>query len=240
MATAKQIDGFIHEIAPIIVRVGKERGYHVVSPIIAQALTESMKSTGLSQLASKYHNYFGMKAGSNWKGEKVRLRTKEEYKQGELTTIYDNFRVYQNMEAGVNGYFDFISTKRYAALKNCTTPQQYLNKIREAGYATSYTYVTNNMNKIRKYNLERWDNLSVEPGNNPYREPVSNMKKGMTGNSIKWIQFELNKHGYNLAEDGIFGNKTFNAVWDYQEKNNLTVDGIVGPQTRNSLKGGNK
>jgi lysozyme family protein len=74
------------------------------------------------------------------------------------------------------------------------------------------------MNKIRNYNLERWDNLSVEPGSNPYREPVSSMKKGMAGNSIKWIQFELNKHGYNLAEDGIFGNKTFNAVWDYQEK----------------------
>ena len=231
---------FIEQIAPIIVKVAKERGYHVVSPIIAQALTESMKSTGLSQLAAKYHNYFGMKAGANWKGEKVRLRTKEEYKQGQLTTIYDNFRVFPDMETGVKGYFDFISTKRYAALKNCMTPQEYLDKIRAAGYATSYTYVTTNMNKIRKYNLEKWDSLYADPNINPYREPVSLMKKGMTGNSIKWVQFELNRHGYGLSVDGIFGNKTFNAVWDFQEKNNLTVDGIVGSQTRNALKGGSK
>lgn len=240
MATNAQIDSFVQQIGPLIVKVAKERGYHVVSPIIAQALTESMKSTGLSQLASKYHNYFGMKAGVNWKGDKVRLLTKEEYKQGTLTTIYDNFRVYKDMEAGVNGYFDFIGTKRYAALKDCKTPQEYLNKIRAAGYATSYTYVTNNMNKIRTYNLERWDSLNADPNVNPYREPISTMKKGMTGNAIKWIQFELNRHGYGLKEDGIYGNKTFNAVWDYQEKNNLTVDGIVGPQTRNSLKGGKK
>ena len=225
---------FIEQIAPIIVKVAKERGYKVASPVIAQACIESRY--GESSLSAKYYNYFGLKCGSSWKGDKVRLKTKEEYTQGTLTTIYDNFRAYKNMEDGVNGYYDFISTKRYAALKDCTTPEQYLKKIREAGYATSYTYVTTNMNVVRKYSLTKYDYFEVEINKNPYREPVSNMKKNMCGNSIKWIQYELNRHGYSLVEDGIFGNKTYNAVIDFQGKHHLTQDGIVGILTRTALK----
>ena len=223
---------FIEKIGPIIARVAQQRGYKVASPVIAQAVIESRY--GESLLAKDYHNYFGLKCGSSWKGERVRLKTKEEYSKGTLTTIYDYFRVYPSMEAGVNGYFDFISTKRYSALKDCTTPKQYLNKIREAGYATSFTYVTTNMNAVKKYNLTRFDNF--EPIGNPYREPVTNIKKGMCGNSIKWIQYELNRHGEDLKIDGIFGNKTHDAVSRFQETHNLTPDGIVGILTRTALK----
>ena len=62
------------------------------------------------------------------------------------------------------------------------------------------------------------------------------MKKNMCGNAIKWIQWELNRHGYSLVEDGIFGNKTYNAVIDFQGKHHLTQDGIVGILTRTALK----
>jgi len=229
-----KVEEFIEQIAPLIAKVAKERGYKVASPIIAQAILESRH--GESELAVKYHNYFGLKCGSLWTGDRVRMKTKEEYIKGTLTTIYDYFRAYKDMESGVRGYFDFINTKRYAALKECATPKQYLVKIRDAGYATSFTYVTNNLNVVKKYSLERYDNFESPPGQNPYREPITNIKKNMVGNMVKWVQWELNRHGYNLKEDGIFQNKTLQAVIDFQKKNFLNPDGIVGVLTRTALK----
>lgn len=77
---------------------------------------------------------------------------------------------------------------------------------------------------------------------NPYREPASVIKKGMCGNAIKWIQYQLNQHGAKLVIDGIYGERTFEAVADFQADhfdasgNPLVIDGIVGPKTREALK----
>lgn len=154
MASAAQAKEFIARIAPIIQEEAKARGYLVCSPIIAQAVIESGADTSL--LAYKFHNYFGMKCGSSWKGTSVNLKTKEEY-NSKLVTIRDNFRTYPDMISGVKGYFDFISTKRYANLKTAATPEEYLTRIKADGYATSSRYVQTNMNCIKKYSLESWD-----------------------------------------------------------------------------------
>lgn len=58
---------------------------------------------------------------------------------------------------------------------------------------------------------------------------------GSNGSSVKNLQKLLNQNGYNLDEDGIFGSKTQAAVKDYQKKNNLAVDGIVGNNTWGAL-----
>ena len=59
---------------------------------------------------------------------------------------------------------------------------------------------------------------------------------GSQGSTVRQLQNELNKRGYGLAEDGIFGKKTRSAVRDYQKKNGLTmVDGIAGDETWDSL-----
>lgn len=155
MASSAQAKEFIQRIAPIIQEEAKRRGYKVCSPIIAQACIESAYDTSL--LAYKFHNYFGMKCGSSWKGRSVNLKTKEEYTQGQLTTIRDNFRVYSSMEDGVKGYFDFISTKRYSNLKSADSPEVYLQRIKTDGYATSRRYVQTNMDCIKKFNLTNWD-----------------------------------------------------------------------------------
>ena len=59
--------------------------------------------------------------------------------------------------------------------------------------------------------------------------------KGDTGESVRDLQRQLNQSGYGLDEDGVFGNKTYDAVLDYQRKNNLDVDGVVGNETWGSL-----
>ena len=130
-------------------------GIKVYSPIIAQAIHES--GWGESSLSAKYHNYFGLKCGTLWTGKSVNLSTKEEYSAGTLTTIRSNFRVYDNMEQGVKGYFEFIQLARYANLKGVTNPRQYLTNIKNDGYATGSLYVDHTMALINLYNLTQFD-----------------------------------------------------------------------------------
>ena len=62
---------------------------------------------------------------------------------------------------------------------------------------------------------------------------------GSTGSAVSKLQTILNQHGYGLAVDGIFGEKTRAAVRDYQNRYNLKLDGIAGPETWGSLLGQN-
>jgi len=83
-------------------------------------------------------------------------------------------------------------------------------------------------NKIYTFTILHGDVLKKETLyklRNPYMKD---------GNIIK-IQNALNKHGYNLINDGWFGKGTHDAVTDFQSKNGLTADGIVGTETLKKL-----
>lgn len=58
---------------------------------------------------------------------------------------------------------------------------------------------------------------------------------GSTGATVRELQEALNRHGYSLAVDGVFGDKTKAAVRDYQKQNGLKLDGVVGSETWGSL-----
>lgn len=58
---------------------------------------------------------------------------------------------------------------------------------------------------------------------------------GSTGDAVRQLQDLLKKQGYNIVVDGSFGKQTQAAVEEYQKKNGLTVDGIVGNQTWGKL-----
>ena len=70
----------------------------------------------------------------------------------------------------------------------------------------------------------------------PYPEPTANVAYGAAGEGVKWIQWQLNRRGEDLAVDGIFGSGTRAAVRAFQQENRLAVDGIVGPKTREKLR----
>ena len=146
---------FIKAIAGYVQKYAYVYGIEVLSPIIAQAILES--GWGKSKLAATYHNYFGLKCGTKWTGKSVNLTTQEEYEAGTLTTIKDNFRVYDSMEDGVKGYFEFIQLPRYQNLRGITDPQKYLETIKADGYATSSVYVESNMKLVEQYNLTQYD-----------------------------------------------------------------------------------
>lgn len=56
-------------------------------------------------------------------------------------------------------------------------------------------------------------------------------------NDVKELQQLLNKHGFNLAVDGIIGNDTISAIKSIQSKKGLKVDGIAGANTIKALGG---
>ena len=146
---------FIKKIAGYVRKYAADYGIAVHSPIIAQAILES--GWGESKLASAYHNYFGLKCGTKWKGRSVNMKTQEEYSPGTKTTITDNFRVYSNMDEGVKGYFEFIQLPRYQNLKGITDPKKYLQTIKDDGYATSSTYVADVFRCVEAYGLTEYD-----------------------------------------------------------------------------------
>lgn len=228
-AQAKQ---FINYIAPMIRSEAKRRGFKICSTIIAQAIIEG--AAGTSTLAKTYHNHFGMKCGKSWKGKSVNLKTKEEYTVGTLVTIKDNFRVYDSDEAGVSGYFDFVSAPRYANLKECANYKQYAEFLKADGYATSSSYVQTLCNTVTKYNLTRWDESEEVPQHIQKRRTIKWTLPMMQGSDVVIIQRILVSKGYDIGSygvDGKFGKNTETAVKKFQAEHGLKVDGIVGVKT---------
>lgn len=155
MATVKQIEKFIEEIAPIVCKYAKENGYNYPSGIIAQAIHESGVT---SKLATKYFNLWGMKCGSSYTGKSTNLKTVEYY-DGVKTEIKDNFRAYDTLEEGIKGYFDFIKMKRYQNLKQALNGLNYCERIYDDGWATGpkESYLNACKKYIDTYRLEQYD-----------------------------------------------------------------------------------
>lgn len=60
----------------------------------------------------------------------------------------------------------------------------------------------------------------------------STVKYGSRGADVTYLQQRLAAKGYSVGDiDGIFGNKTLEAVKAFQAVQKLSVDGIVGPKT---------
>lgn len=74
-------------------------------------------------------------------------------------------------------------------------------------------------------------------GTCPYQEPSKTLKKGSSGEGVKWLQWHLNTvDGASLSVDGAFGNLTKNAVLTFQKKQKMTQSGTVNQDMRTKLK----
>lgn len=61
------------------------------------------------------------------------------------------------------------------------------------------------------------------------------VRYGDTGTCVRELQLRLNRHGYGLSTDGIFGPATLSATKRYQSSVKVVSDGIVGPITWGKL-----
>ena len=122
---------------------------------IAQAILES--GWGKSGLSKDCYNYFGMKWSKSCGTEYKEYSTKEQNADGSYVTIKAKFRKYASVEAGIQGYYDFLQYPRYTNLKGVTDYQKACDLIRQDGWATSLSYATNLKKYITTYKLASWD-----------------------------------------------------------------------------------
>ncbi len=64
---------------------------------------------------------------------------------------------------------------------------------------------------------------------------MATLQTGSQGTAVKILQQNLQLLGYNITVDGDYGNGTQAVVEQFQQANNLTVDGIAGPATQGAL-----
>ena len=65
---------------------------------------------------------------------------------------------------------------------------------------------------------------------------AASYRQGSQGGAVKTIQTKLKRWGYYAgAVDGVYGDKTVEAVKYFQRQNGLSVDGICGPDTLSAL-----
>lgn len=121
---------YIRKMYSVLAPMCAKYGYHnVAAGMIAQSIQEGWNSG----LATKYHNYWGMKAGKSYKGKTVAMNNKA----GNDPAVY---RVFSSMEQGCDGYFVFLSYPRYQPLRNCVTDSEYLDKIGPCGWNSNPGY----------------------------------------------------------------------------------------------------
>lgn len=233
MATAAEISLFIEMIAPLVQKAYRTLGKVKPSVCIGMACIES--AYGTSQIMKKHNAYFGQKVGTGktavkyWSMKFFTSSTKEEYTLGQHTTIRAAFRAYDSAEQSVFNYYELLNTSLYSKVLATSDYREQMQQIKACGYMTSSTEVNSVIAIIEKYNLTKYDVMD-----NPYTLTADIIKRGERGDSVKWLQFQLNANGARLDIDGIFGPKTEEAVINYKKAKGLL--GIADISTINSLK----
>ena len=233
MATPAEITSFIEMIAPLAQKAYRTLGKVKPSVCIGMACVES--AYGTSQIMRKHNAYFGQKVGTGktavkyWSMKFFTSATKEEYTIGVHSTIRAAFRAYDSAEQSVFNYYELLNTSLYSRVLATSNYREQMQQIKDCGYMTSSTEVNSVLSIIDRYNLTKYDVMD-----NPYTMTAETLRKGDRGDSVKWLQTQLNMNGANLVVDGIFGVKTEAAVISYKEQKNLL--GIADIETINAIR----
>lgn len=131
---------------------------------LAQGMLES--GNGLSELALKANNHFGIKCHNNWKGERI---FHDDDEKGEC------FRKYKDVEISYRDHSDFLRYRdRYKFLFDLelTDYKGWANGLRKAGYATDPSYPKKLIKLIEEYKLYEYDQKPSPQNEKPGQEAV--------------------------------------------------------------------
>lgn len=132
---------------------------------LAQGLLES--GAGMSELARKSNNHFGIKCGSSWNGRTV--RHDDDARQ-------ECFRAYSHPRASYEDHSVFLTRgARYAFLfqLDLTDYRGWARGLKKAGYATDPSYANRLITIIEDYELYKYDRKSTRPSSSSSRKEES-------------------------------------------------------------------
>jgi len=137
-------DAFVATMLPMAEQAAKRIG---VDPryLVAQAALETGwgKSVMRNSDGSSSHNLFGIKATGNWEGDSARAITSE-FRDGQFVKETAAFRSYDSYQ---DSFHDLVSllqnNSRYQdAVKSADKPEQFVQELQKAGYATDPNYAS--------------------------------------------------------------------------------------------------
>ncbi|MNM07112.1 Peptidoglycan hydrolase FlgJ [compost metagenome] len=137
-------DEFVATMLPMAEEAAKRIG---IDPryLVAQAALETGwgKSVMRNTDGSSSHNLFGIKATGNWDGGEARAITSE-YRDGQFVKETAAFRSYDSYQ---DSFHDLVSllqnNSRYQdAVKAADKPEQFVQELQKAGYATDPNYAS--------------------------------------------------------------------------------------------------
>jgi flagellum-specific peptidoglycan hydrolase FlgJ len=148
---------FIKQVAPEAQAM--QNTYHVCASVtIAQAILESQ--WGTSQLASQYHNLFGIK-GTDPSNSKV--MTTKEYINGRWIVTKGRFRVYDSWSDSIKDHTKLMlngtdmNKQNYQDVVNAKNYKEAAEALQKSGYATDPDYAKKLISVIQTYKLYNYD-----------------------------------------------------------------------------------
>jgi len=185
----KVYEDYIGKYSNIAVRHMVE--YEIPASItLAQGLLES--GAGMSELARKSNNHFGIKCHRDWSGKRVYAAD---------DTPNDCFRRYDKVEDSYKDHAEFLSAgSRYRVLfeLEITDYKAWARGLQKTGYATDRAYANKLIKLIEDYELYRYDNKN-------YRKRAKRSSSNPappTPNSWKHQPYKTYGLVYVIAADG--------------------------------------
>lgn len=160
---------------------------------LAQGLLES--GAGMSDLAKRSNNHFGIKCSRGWFGERVYAAD---------DTPNDCFRKYPKVEDSYEDHAQFLcSGSRYLKLFDLgvTDYKGWARGLQKTGYATDRAYANKLIKLIEDYELYRFDNKNYRKGVSR-KQREENKKRQIA--QANWMHQPYKTHGliYVLAVNG--------------------------------------
>ena len=198
------------------IAIDKMEKYKIpVSITLAQGILES--GNGLSTLAKKSNNHFGIKCHSGWKGKRV---YHDDDKKGEC------FRKYPTPEGSFDDHSVFLTGRgRYEFLFDLK-PDDYkawAKGLKKAGYATDRKYPKKLISFIETFELYEYDDLVLDD---------KSYKRAMKMNDNRYQDKRENIQENTIADNGIDDNDVFitvvkgDTLYSIAKRNNLSVDDL--------------
>ncbi|MEM6770130.1 MAG: glucosaminidase domain-containing protein [Bacteroidota bacterium] len=154
----EDVERYIKRFKEIAIREMERTGVPA-SIKLAQGILES--GAGKSDLARNAKNHFGIKCGSQWKGDEYYKKDDDYDENGRL--IKSCFRQYRNADASFVAHSEFLrdpaKSFRYGFLFRLepTDYQSWAKGLRQAGYATNPRYPELLISLIERHNLYQYD-----------------------------------------------------------------------------------